>query len=173
MRLRKLVLVAMLIAIGFIMHAISPPFFFGMRPDFSLAMLFVAILIIEDNKISIVAGIAVGIISALTTTFPMGQIPNIVDKLVTTAAVLVMVKILPKTKIPFIRTGIIGFVGTVISGTVFLGTALALAGLPAPFMALFMAVVIPAALFNTVFTGVAFHLTKFSQKVVKPRYISE
>lgn len=47
---------------------------------------------------------------------------------------------------------IIGLIGTAISGTVFLGSALFIVGLPAPFMVLFTSIVLPTSLTNMVIT---------------------
>lgn len=144
--LADLVLAALFLGIGFILHAVFPPFLAGMKPDFSLMMLFVIIMLIPDRRIVMLAGIATGIITALTTTFPAGQIPNVVDKLVTTSTLLLVSPILPnKVKVP-----VLGVVGTFISGVVFLGTAALLTGLPAPFVSLVTTVVVPAAVVNTV-----------------------
>ena len=48
--------------------------------------------------------------------------------------------------------GIICFMVTLISGTIFLGTALILFGLPAPMNALLLTVVLPTALSNALMT---------------------
>lgn len=96
MSLYDLVLAALLLGIGLILHAVFPGIFAGMKPDFSLIMLFVILMLTADKRVGFIAGIATGIITALTTTFPMGEIPNVIDKLVTTAAVLAMLRIVPK-----------------------------------------------------------------------------
>lgn len=145
-RLSDLVLAALFLGIGFILHAVFPPFLAGMKPDFSLMMLFVVIMLVPDRRIAMLAGIATGIITAMTTTFPAGQIPNVVDKLITTVTILMLTRMLPsKVKVP-----VVGIVGTFISGIVFLGTAALLTGLPASFLSLVLSVVLPAAAVNTV-----------------------
>lgn len=146
LRVRDLVLAALLMGMGVVLHAFFPGIFAGMKPDFSLVMLFVVMLVIPDRKIAIISGVITGVLTALTTTFPLGQIPNIVDKIVTTATVLALLAIVPdKIKVP-----VVGVMGTLVSGTVFLTSALLLAGLPAPFTALFVAVVLPATVVNTI-----------------------
>ncbi len=146
MRVRDLVLAALLMGMGLVLHAIFPGIFAGMKPDFSLVMLFIVLLLIPDRRIAIIAGVVTGVLTALTTTFPMGQIPNIVDKAVTTVVVLGIVAVVPKK----FRVPLVGVVGTLVSGAVFLTTALVLTGLPAPFVALFVAVVLPAMVVNTI-----------------------
>jgi hypothetical protein len=152
MNLRKLILSSLLLAIGLILHQIAPPLLFGMKPDILLSMMFIAILLADDYKMTLIIGLAAGVLSAMTTTFPFGQIPNVIDKLITCNLVYLIIKSTKKVMNHQIQTLIVSLVGTVISGTVFLGSALILAGLPggASFTALFLAVVLPATLVNTI-----------------------
>ena len=146
---------AILLAIGAILHYIVPGIFAGMKPDFLLSMMFLAIFINFNGTNVAATSIACGLISALTTTFPGGQIPNIIDKCLTGVVVGVMIYGLSKISIPqTVKMGIIGFIGTLVSGTAFLGSAYLLVGLPggASFGALFMGVVIPASIGNVIFT---------------------
>lgn len=145
-RMYDLVLAALLVGIGLVLHAVFPGILGGMRPDFSLVMLFVVLLLIPDKRVGFITGIATGIVTALTTTFPMGEIANIVDKLVTTFAVLGLVKLLPRK----VLVPVTGIIGTLVSGTTFLTTAAVIAGLPESFTALLTGVVIPATIINTV-----------------------
>src|SRR5690554_5449461 len=138
MRVGDLVLAALLMGIGLVLHAVFPGIFAGMKPDFSLIMLCIVVMVIPDRRVAIVAGIVTGIITALTTTFPMGQIPNVVDKIVTTAVLIGLVALVPRKVLP----PVIGIIGTLVSGTVFLSTAALLSGLPASFGALMVAVVL-------------------------------
>jgi hypothetical protein len=149
MKLRKLVLSSLLLAIGLILHQIVPPIFMGMKPDFLLSMMFIAIFLGDDYKLALIVGAAAGIFTALTTTFPGGQAANIIDKLITCNFVFLLYK-LTKNKLNYqVQMGIIALLGTLVSGFVFLGTALLIAGLPAPFSALVLTVVVPAAVVNT------------------------
>lgn len=145
MRMFDLVLAALLVSIGAILHAVFPGILGGMRPDFSLVMLFVVLLIVPDKRIGFITGVTTGIVTAMTTTFPMGQIPNIVDKLVTTFVVMALVKALPRIAL----VPVTGIVGTLVSGITFLTTAAVIAGLPSSFTALLTAVVLPATILNT------------------------
>lgn len=149
---KQLVFNALLLAIGFLLHYVTPAIGLPMQIDFSLITL---ILIINLNKsnfnVGIAAGIATGIFSGMTTKFPAGLIPNIVDKIMTTVAVYLLIKLLDKTTLSSkIKSIAVNAVGTLISGTVFLGSALLLVGLPAPFSVLFATVVIPATIVNTI-----------------------
>ena len=149
---KQLVSNSLLLAVGFLLHYVTPTLGLPMQIDFSLITL---ILVITLNKNSfstcIAGGIATGIFSGITTKFPMGMIPNIIDKIVTTIAVYLLVKLLDKTALHSkVKAVVTNAVGTVISGVVFLGSALLLVGLPAPFSVLFITVVIPAIVVNTI-----------------------
>lgn len=149
---KQLVTNSLLLAVGFLLHYVTPAIGLPMQIDFSLITL---ILIINLNKNSfntcIASGLVTGIFSGITTKFPLGFIPNIIDKLVTTIAVYLLIKLLDKTTLHNkIKAVITNAVGTVISGTVFLVSALLLTGLPAPFSVLFVTVVIPATIVNTI-----------------------
>ena len=142
---------AVLLAVGFILHYVTPAIG-SMQIDFSLITL---ILIIAFNKSSfstcIAGGVVTGIFAGISTKFPMGLIPNIIDKIMTTIFVYLLLKLLDKTALHSkIKTIVVNAVGTLLSGTVFLCSALLLVGLPAPFFVLFTTVVIPAIAVNTI-----------------------
>ena len=171
---KKLVMNALLLGVGAMLHQITPALGLPMQPDFALAMLFIVIIINNgDYKTTLISGIVTGIFTALTTKFPGGQIPNFIDKMVTVHIVFLMVLVLGKVlkdmdekKKRFIQMVIILPVGTLISGSVFLGSALMIVGLPAPFMALFMTVVLPAIAINLVVGVVLFKVIEKSMRVV-------
>ena len=149
---KQLVTNSLLLAVGFLLHYVTPAIGLPMQIDFSLITL---VLIINLNRNSfstcIASGVATGIFSGLTTKFPMGLIPNIIDKITTAIAVYLLIKLLDKTALSIkIKTIVVNAVGTLLSGTVFLVSALLLVGLPAPFSVLFITVVIPAVAVNTI-----------------------
>ena len=151
MKTKQLTINALLLAVGFILHYVTPAIG-SMQIDFSLITL---VLIIAFNKNSfntcIASGIATGIFAGLTTKFPMGLMPNIIDKIVTTVVVYFLIKLLDKTSLQSrIKTVVVYAMGTLISGITFLTSALILVGLPAPFKLLFATVVIPAVAINTI-----------------------
>ena len=152
MKTKQLVTNSLLLAIGFLLHYITPTLGLPMQIDFSLITL---ILVINLNKNSfstcIASGVATGIFAGITSKFPFGLVPNIVDKIVTTIFVYLLIRLLDKTTLHNkIKTVITNAVGTVISGTVFLASALLLVGLPSPFSLLLVTVVIPATIVNTI-----------------------
>ena len=151
MKTKQLVTNAILLAVGFILHYFTPAIG-SMQIDFSLITL---ILVINLNKNSfgtcMAAGIATGIFSGITSKFPLGLVPNLIDKIMTTIAVYLLIRLLDKTTLSSkIKAIAVNAIGTLLSGTVFLVSALLLAGLPAPFSVLFTTVVVPAIIVNTI-----------------------
>ena len=148
MNVKKMILNAILIAIGALLHQITPALGLPMQPDFALAMLFIIILINDDYKTTLISSLIMGIITALTTKFPGGQLPNIIDKLVTAQIVYIIFKLIGNKLNNDIKIIISLSFGTVISGIVFLLSASILVGLPSSFLSLVVIVVLPAALMN-------------------------
>lgn len=173
MNLRKIITSSLLLAIGLVLHQIAPPILFGMKPDIFLSMMFIAILINKDYKMTLIIGLATGILTAATTTFPGGQIPNIVDKLITCNCVYIMFKLTSKLNNQA-KMFIISIAGTLISGTVFLGTASLLFGLPgsASFSTLMLAVVVPATLVNTIACLILYNAIDLAMKRINYKYNS-
>ena len=162
MKTKQLVTNSLLLAVGFLLHYVTPAIGLPMQIDFSLITL---VLIINLNKNSfstcIASGVATGIFSGLTTKFPLGFIPNIIDKLVTTIFVYLLIKLLDKTALHSkIKAIVVNAVGTLLSGIVFLVSALLFTGLPAPFFVLFTAIVIPATVVNTVIGFIVSNICK-------------
>lgn len=156
---------AILIAIGAILHQITPsiPLFgIAMQPDLSLAMLFIIMIYNKDYKTNLICGIAVGVFAALTTKMPMGQIPNIVDKFITTNIMFIFISMFRnKFNINKLMAFILP-IGTTISGTLFVSVAIIIGGINAnAFLSLFFSVVLTAAVVNT-FLG--FFLFKIVEK---------
>jgi hypothetical protein len=150
MNTKNLVALSLLVGIGAVLHAVVPPIFLGMKPDMMLTMMFLGIILFPEVKNVLLVAIVTGIISALTTGFPGGQIPNIIDKPVTALLFFLLFLTLGKLRNSIISVAVLTAVGTIISGTVFLTSAYFIVGLPGPFTGLFAAVVLPAAAVNTV-----------------------
>lgn len=148
MNVKKMILNAILIAIGALLHQITPALGLPMQPDFALAMLFIIILINSDYKTTLISSLIMGIITALTTKFPGGQLPNIIDKLITAQIIYFTFKLIGNRINDNIKIIIALSFGTIISGIVFLFSASILVGLPSSFMSLVVIVVLPAALMN-------------------------
>ncbi|MFB6465231.1 tryptophan transporter [Cytobacillus sp. Hz8] len=151
MKTKNLVVLALLVGMGAVLHAVVPGFFLGMKPDMMLTFMFLGIILFPDKKSVLLLGLVTGIISGLTTTFPGGLFPNIIDKFVTAFVVFGIFTALKSFQSSIIGVAILTAIGTIVSGTVFLTSALLIVGLPGPFIALFSTVVLPAAAFNTVF----------------------
>ncbi|GAB6108425.1 tryptophan transporter [Fusibacter bizertensis] len=155
MKIKNMILTSVLLAMGFVLHAIVPGFF-GMKFDLLLTFMFIAIMINPTIKNTLLAGLLSGILTAMTTTFPGGQLPNMIDKIVTAFVVLALIKILAQIKVDSLKSGIIGFIGTATSGLVFLTSALLIVGLPAPLGILITTIVVPTAIANTIITVIVY-----------------
>lgn len=167
MSLRESLQVALLLAIGTILHLIAPGYGAGMKPDLLLGMLFIVIVLNPRVQPVLVAGLLAGLLAALTTTFPGGQIPSIFDKLGASIVVLAMIHLMKGRMNQYLMIGLIGVVGTITSGAIFLSSALMIAGLPVPFSVLFMTVVLPATALNTVGMIVLYPIVVFSKSTVE------
>lgn len=163
MNTRKLTMSSLLLAVGLALHYMIPGILGSMKPDTLLSMMFIAILICDDYKSTLAIGIVAGILTAITTTFPGGQIPNIIDKFITAHVVFLLIRLLKKVQ-PTVKMFIIAILGTLTSGTIFLSSALLIVGLPAPFMALFIAVVLPAIVANTVLSFIVYGVANMTMK---------
>lgn len=157
---KKLVLNSILLAIGLLLHQLTPALGLPMQPDFALAMLFIVIILNKgEYKVTLISGIIIGLFTALTTKFPGGQLPNIVDKIITIHFVYFIMLIFNKSKFfnkysEKVKNMILGVIifplGTLVSGFTFLTAATFIVGLPAPFESLFLVVVIPAIIINLI-----------------------
>ena len=152
MKTKQLVINSLLLSVGFLLHYITPTLGIPMQIDFSLITMILVINLNKNNLGSCIAsGIATGIFSGMTTKFPLGFVPNLIDKIVTTVVAYLLIKLLDKTTLSSkIKAIAVNAVGTLVSGVVFLGSALILVGLPASFGLLFVTVVIPAVAINTI-----------------------
>lgn len=171
MSLRKNITTALLIAIGYILHQVIPGTIGNMKLDIMLSFIFVALLVNRDLKNAVLTGLLGGLITAMTTTFPGGQIPNIIDKFVTCMLVFALIKITDKLKFKQAVTGIIAFLGTLVSGSTFLYTALLLAGLPAPFTVLFFGIVLPTAVTNIFVTLLVYNAARVAMRASGAKFL--
>jgi len=165
----KVIITSLLLAIGVILHQITPPLFLGMRPDLLLVFMILSIILNKDLKITFITGIVAGTLGSLTTTFPGGQIPNIIDKIITSIIVYGLYKGFKVNILSPIKLASIYFIGTLISGSIFLGSALVLFGLPASFMVLFTTIVIPTAVINCII-GFFIHKLIIRNKVLRDKF---
>lgn len=162
MNTKKMAANAILIAVGAILHQLTPGL--GIQSDFSLAMLFIIIVLNKDYKTTLTCGIIIGVFGALTTKTPGGQLPNIVDKLITANLVYLILIPLRSKMNKVVQMALVLPLGTLISGTAFLTLLATIVGLPAgaSFGVLFVSVVVPTMIINT-FIGLA--LFKIVEKI--------
>lgn len=152
MNTRILIILSLLVGIGAVLHAVTPPILFGMKPDMSLAMMFLGIVIFPKLRYVTLLSIVTGFISALTTSFPLGQIPNIIEKPITAFIFFGMFLLVRNIVNHNISTAVLTAIGTIVSGSLFLSIALFIVGVDvgAGFIALFVANVLPATVVNTI-----------------------
>ncbi|GER65805.1 putative tryptophan transport protein [Weizmannia acidilactici] len=164
MKTKSLVSLALLVGIGAVLHTVIPGFVFGMKPDMMLTMMFIGIILFREKKYVLLLGAVTGIIAGLTSSFPGGFFPNMIDKLITSFAFYGLLAASGKLSKRLPILVVLTAVGTIISGTAFLGSAYFLVGLPGSFAILFGTVVLPAAALNAV---VMFILYPIVSTVVK------
>lgn len=123
MKTRNLTISAIFMALGLVMHFLVPPIFGGVKPDFLLSMMFISLIIAGDIKEAILIGVAGGIMSALTTSFPGGQIPNFIEKIIVAIIVFLLIQKFGKGLNKY-QTVFIYAIGTLLSGVLFLLLAL-------------------------------------------------
>lgn len=172
MNLRKNILTALLLAIGFILHQIIPGVVAGMKFDLMLSIMVVAILINSELKNALLTGVIGGFITAMTTTFPGGQIANVIDKIVTCIAVYLMIKLIGKYKEKQVSVAAIAFLATIVSGSVFLISALFIVGLPAPFKTLFLTIVLPTSFANIFVTALIYNCVNTAIRISGAKFVS-
>ena len=159
MNARILVILAMFLGMGTVLHFVMPPIF-GVTPDMLLTFMFLGIVLFPDKKNVLLLGIGTGILAALTTAFPMGQIPNLIDKPISAFVFFALFLVLGKKANNPLSIAILGGVMTIVSGVLFLGSAYFLFELPGPFVALFASAVLPTALINTVLLFILYPIVK-------------
>jgi len=166
---RVLVFLSLLLGIGAVLHFIIPPFIYGMKPDMLLSMMFLGIMLFPRAKYVLVLSVAAGVISALTTQTPGGQIANMIDKPITGIlffGLLLLVKDRINVKI---NVPVLTAIGTIISGSIFITVALFIIGLmEGAFPILFGTIVLPAAALNTVFMILVYPIVQNILKQTQP-----
>ncbi len=157
MKLKKIIVNSLFLAIGTVVGQVIPPVFFGMKPGTGLIMLFIIILLNDDYKTCMASGTVMGILSAAVTAFPGGQIPNFIAQIVTTNILFLLLKPLRNRLNNQITIVLTSAVGTIISGTTFLFLALITVGLPTKLNVLLLSVVLPACFINTIVSSILYN----------------
>lgn len=150
MNTKKMTVNAILIAIGVILHIAAPSIGLPAQPDFAVAMLFIIMLLNSDYKTTIISGIIIGIFTAVTTKTPGGQLPNIIDKLITCNVMYLVLLPLRNKVNNNIQAIVLLLLGTMLSGFAFLSTLAIIYGIEGTITAAIVAIVIPTAAINTV-----------------------
>ncbi|MDS0524170.1 tryptophan transporter [Clostridium sp. SHJSY1] len=160
MNTKKMIINAILIAIGVLLHIAAPNIGLPAQPDFAVAMLFIIMLLNKDYKTTIITGIIIGIFTAMTTKTPGGQLPNVIDKLVTCNAMYLVLLPLREKLNKNIQVIIALLLGTMISGLTFLVSLATIYGISGSIMVPIIAIVIPTALVNVVVGVIIFKVVE-------------
>jgi len=165
MNTKKLVLMALLVAIGAALYLVIPGYNGGMKPDFMLTMMFIGIFLFPDVRSVFLLAVSTGVISGLFSTFPLGFFPNVIDKFITAFFIFAVIVVFKKASRNLIGATVIAGIGTLLSGAIFLGVAffmlgVEIPGIENPFAVLYVTVVLPAVALN----GIAFFII---QPIVK------
>ncbi len=171
MKTKKLILSSLLLAIGFILRHLVPGVIGGMKFDLMLVFIFISIMINPSFKNVILTSLIGGILTAITTTFPGGQIPNIIDKFITGLTIYIMIKLISINSFSYINAILLGFFGTIVSGSVFLFSALLIVGLPVPFNVLFLTIVVPTSIINSILTVSIYQIVKKCIKLTNVSFV--
>lgn len=175
MNTRVLVILSLLVGIGAVLHAVAPPIIFGMKPDMLLAMMFLGIILFPQLKYVVLLSIVTGAVSALTTTFPMGQLANMIEKPITALLFLGLFLLVRNSVNGNIVAPVLTAIGTVISGSVFISVGLFILGAVIPgegFITLFIGVVLPTVAFNTILMVIIYPVIQAIMKRSEPIPIS-
>lgn len=169
MKVRILILLALLVGIGAVLHAIIPPIFFGVKPDMLLSMMFLGIFLFPKPKYVLILSLATGVMSALTTGAPGGQIANMIDKPLTAFIVLAIFLVLKDRMNLNITAPLLAGVGTIISGSIFITVISIIAGIPeGGLIPLFLMVVLPATAVNALIMLVVYPIVQGIFKRTNP-----
>lgn len=142
---------AILLALGLVLNIAVQAFSIaGMKIDFIVIMLAISILESESINDALLSGFAFGILCALTTTFPNGQIANIVDKIIISVVLFYFKQIFKKYMSNKYMMIIYASLATLLSGIIFLYIALSLSKSLNLFIPLLSTVVFPSMIGNSI-----------------------
>lgn len=147
--IKDIITTGLLLGIGAILHYVVSPIYGGIKPDFLLCLMFIAIFLTPNFSNTLLAGGGGAIIAALTTGFPGGQIPSIFDKLISAVFIFILFKFLFFKKKNVVIIGILNFLGTVVSGAIFVMSVIIITGTQLAFLTVMFFMVLPTAIFNT------------------------
>jgi hypothetical protein len=168
MNTRILVILSLLVGMGAVLHFIMPPIY-GVTPDMMLAMMFIGIMLFPKLKYVGILAIATGVLSALTTSAPGGQIANMIEKPIT-AMIFFALFLVFKDRINIkIGVPVLTAIGTMISGSIFLLLVFYVIGLmEGVFLLAFTTAVLPAAGLNTILMIIIYPVVQQILKRSKP-----
>ena len=164
---KKLTVSSIFLSVGLLLHYVTPALVMGVKPDFLLVMMFLGIFFMDNVKEAFVLSLFAGLLAAFTTNFPMGQLPNILAKIVSGIVVYYLFKVMGKNKV---KSNFVFMIGTLISGFVFLVTAIPLGmgteNFATLLLSMFLAVCLPTSILNTI-VGIFFKKIIYRTNYIK------
>ncbi len=148
---RRISHLSILLALGLVLNMAVQAFSIqGMKVDFIVVMLCISILDAESFKEAVMIGISYGVLTGLTTSFPFGQVANLIDKIIVSMMLYSTISFLNLKIDNKVSLAIYAAFATVLSGALFLSIALAMAKNTELFLFLFMTVVLPSMIGNSI-----------------------
>lgn len=146
MTTKKLTQAAILLSVGTILHTLIPG-------DMMLACVFALVIANKDKKMTLLIGLCGGILAGLTAKSAGALLPNVIDKIISSYFVYMGAKLIRGKN--FYSTNILKaslfFLGTLLSGTIYLNIKAITVGMEGVF-GFIVAIVIPTAFVN-IFLG--------------------
>lgn len=153
---KRISYMSILLALGLVLNLIVQVFSIqGMKVDFVVVMLCLSLLLAESYEETLLAGLAFGLLTALTTTFPNGQIANIIDKFMIALILYTIKNIFHLSLTHKTHVFMFGLIATLLSGSIFLAVALTLSQSLNMFSFLFVTIVIPSTIGNCIMLPIA------------------
>ena len=108
-----------------------------------------------------------GIFTAMTTKTPGGQLPNMIDKIVTCNVMFLLLKPFRERINRDIQMGVLLLLGTMISGVIFLSSLAILYGIEGSIITAIIVIVIPTAIINVVIGLILFKVVERAIKLTR------
>ncbi|HBF40049.1 MAG TPA: hypothetical protein DDW50_22435 [Firmicutes bacterium] len=152
--------VAVLLAVGAVLRMFCPPLVAGITPNFVIGMYCLAILLLRPKLSGAIGiGLVAGAVCQLTTKSAIPFLSFVSEPLGALAVYLLAFINIEVGVVKYIRVFVISFLGTTVSGSVFVGImiqVLTASGKNTPALAALSAVVLITALFNAILASVLY-----------------
>ena len=171
MKLMDIFDVIFLLVAGALYHLVFPgiPIAGGMKPDVSLAILFILIILKKDFRLIILSAIILGVMTTMTSSLVDGAWINLVEKILTATLVYYFAKFI-NSKYNLEDTYpvlLISSLGAVISAFIFIIMTYIFGVMPGPIPVLLQKIIIPSAILNIGATYVLYVSFDYAYKAME------